>query len=190
MKKIACIVLGMFFICAPCLAETTGKGPLSGMEFLTGYTQAKLIRSQGDYQTVPLMADFDFDMKTWFKDINYPGLLQFQIEPCISTVVSPDPNIEAGNAFAVKFGFLPETSKFQPYMKIAGGFLYMSQHTREQSTQFNFFEYGSMGAHYFFNDKTGITIEGRFRHLSNAGIREPNHGINSVVALIGLIRLF
>jgi predicted porin len=64
--------------------------------------------------------------------------------------------------------------------------VYMTNHTPEQSTQFNFISSGGFGAHYFFTKNTALTLEGRIRHLSNAGIKQPNHGINTYLALAGI----
>jgi predicted porin len=76
-------------------------------------------------------------------------------------------------------GLVPETWKFQPYFKLGAGLLYMTLHTREQSTQFNFTEQCALGIHYYFTKNTAFTLEGRWRHLSNSGIKHPNHGINT-----------
>jgi opacity protein-like surface antigen len=63
--------------------------------------------------------------------------------------------------------------------------LYMTQHTLEQGTQFNFLEQGAAGAHYYLNNNLAITADYRFRHVSNAGIDEPNGGINTSFFLLG-----
>jgi hypothetical protein len=95
-----------------------------------------------------------------------------------------------GNAFAFKIGLVPETWKVQPYIKLAAGMLYMSQHTYEQGTQFNFIEYGGAGMHWFFKENIALTAEYRFRHLSNCDIDEPNGGINTSFGLVGIYYKF
>jgi predicted porin len=136
--------------------------------------------------------DFDFNLKPCLNKLNlrFPPLLQFQIEPYISAIHSPNANVETGVAFLFKFGLLPATSKIQPYIKFGAGLSFMSLHTREQSTQFNFIEPGALGVHYFFKKNTALTVEGRFRHLSNCGIKEPNRGINANFFLVGFARRF
>ncbi|MBP7216910.1 MAG: acyloxyacyl hydrolase, partial [Candidatus Omnitrophica bacterium] len=142
---------------------------ISGIEVLSGYASGNLKTPQEDYEMVPLIVDIDLDLKPLIKKLNIdpPMLVQFQLEPFISTVINPDPNVEIGNAFAVKAGIFPDTWALQPYLKVACGMVYMTQHTIEQGTQFNFIEYGGGGLHYFFSDGWAATIEGRFRHLSN-----------------------
>ncbi len=171
--------------------EEKGQKCLQGIEYFTGFTQAKL-RQKGSYSGFPLMVDFDFNLKPLTEKIGFnpPGLLQFILEPFINPIYRPDGNLEAGNSFLIKIGFLPEDFKFQPYFKGGVGLVYMTQHTREQSTQFNFIEYAGGGIHYFFKKNTALTLECRFRHLSNAAIKEPNKGITSYFALIGMSYLF
>jgi opacity protein-like surface antigen len=131
-------------------------------------------------------------MKPLTKKINFnpPSLLEFQIEPYIAGISDPEANIETGVAFFIKVGILPETSKFQPYIKAGSGFDYMSLHTREQGTQFNFASTGALGIHYFFKKNIAFTMEGRYRHLSNAGIDHPNSGINTAFAVTGITYQF
>lgn len=168
-------------------AEKTNPKPLEAIEFLTGFGWGKL-RVKQNYNLYPLIVDFDLNLKPLIKKliINPAQLLQFQIEPFISPVSSPNSNIEIGTSFFFKMGLLPQSSKFQPYAKIGMGMVYMSQHTREQGTQFNFIDQAALGMHYFFRKNTAFTLEGRFRHLSNAGIGGPNSGINTYFVLTGI----
>jgi len=161
---------------------------LAAMDFLTGFGWGKLHAKEGGYRSIPLMVDFSFDLKPLLNKINInpKPLFQFQIEPFVADIYSPENNFEMGTTLWCKFGILPETSKFQPYGKLGAGVDYMTLHSREQSTQFNFIEQGAVGMHYFFTKNTALTIEGRIRHLSNCGIKEPNHGINSYYATTGL----
>lgn len=168
-------------------AEKTKPKSLEAVEFLTGFGWGKL-RVKQNYNLYPLIVDFDLNLKPLIKklSINPAQLLQFQIEPFISPVSSPNSNIEIGTSFFFKMGLLPQSSKFQPYAKIGMGMVYMSQHTREQGTQFNFIDQAALGMHYFFRKNTAFTLEGRFRHLSNAGIGGPNSGINTYFVLTGI----
>ena len=167
------------------------KKYLSGIEFLTGYGHGRL-RSKENYRFYPLFVDLNFDLKKGVgqKFNNYPGLLQFALEPFYSYVWNPDTNMEIGNNFVIKAGILPQGMKFQPYFKLGAGLIYISQHTREQSTHFNFNEYAGLGAHYFFKKDIAFTLEYRYRHISNAGIKHPNTGINTSFNICGLSFIF
>jgi hypothetical protein len=151
----------LFFAILTCLillrhnfswAEEVQPKSLKGVEFFTGYAWGKL-HAQGNYRLTPLIVDLDFDLKPLSKKLGFEPkqLLEFQLEPFLSIAYQPYANIETGGAFFLKAGFLPQTSKLQPYMKAGLGVIYISQHTREQGRQFNFIEQVGLGAHYFFN---------------------------------------
>jgi len=185
-KNLIIISLLLSVTVTPCLAEETRL--IKGFELLTGFSKAKL-HGQGNYFVYPLIFDVNFDLKQHLgkMGVRPPGLFQFQIEPFVSYVSQPRKNVEAGTSFMIKFGILSETSRFQPFGRVGLGMLYMSTNTREQATKYNFFEQGGIGAHYFFDKNFGLTLECRIRHLSNAGIEQPNHGINNLSYLLGVI---
>ncbi len=188
------LVLLLLFFAGGISFADEGKRPLSlkGIEFLTGFGKANLEEKEHHYQLIPFFVDFDFDLKPLLqkKGINYPGLIQFVEEPFFSYVFEPNDNIEFGNNFLIKIGILPETSKFQPYFKGGLGMVYITQHTREQGTQFNFNEYWGAGLHYFFKKNVAFTVEYRYRHLSNADIGKPNSGIATHFGIFGISYLF
>jgi len=191
-KRFVILILAIsFLIIKPVWAEEEKLIRFQGIEYLSGWAQAELIEKK-DYRFVPLALDFDFNIKPLTKKVGFnpPSLVQFQIEPFLSFVVQPEANIEVGNSFLLKLGLLPETSKFQPYIKGGVGMIWLSQHTLDQSTQFNFLLHFGSGLHYFFNKENAFTLEYRFRHLSNASIKQPNRGIDAHFALLGLTRLF
>jgi len=187
MKKYLFLTLVVLFLISNSAHAEEETRTFQGIEVLTGYAWGDLKRDK-EYCLYPLILDLDFNLKKLTQKIglNPPILMQFQLEPYISGVSSPNANVEVGSGFALKFGILPESFAIQPYIKAAAGVLYMSQHTIEQSTQFNFYEYGGAGAHWYFNKNWGLTVEYRFRHLSNSGIKQPNSGINNQFALGGI----
>ena len=191
MKKILIILFVISFtILRPACAEEQAKS-FQGLEFLTGFSQGHL-KEKKDYRLVPLIVDFNFNLKPLTKKIGFnpPSLVQFQIEPYISAVTSPEANIEAGTSFLFKCGLLPEDWTFQPYLRAGVGVSYMSLHTLDQSTQCNFLSHFGLGVHYFFQKNLGLTAEYRFRHLSNASIKHPNSGIDTHSILLGVYRRF
>jgi hypothetical protein len=160
---------------------------LKGVEFFTGFGWGKL-HNKDNYNLYPLAVDFDFDLKPLAQKLKFnpKSLLQFQIEPFIAPVSSPNSNVEIGTSFFFKMGILPETSKFQPFIKAGVGLDYMTQHTREQADQFNFISTACIGMHYFLKKNVALTLEGRYRHLSNASVGHPNHGVNTAFVLAGV----
>jgi lipid A 3-O-deacylase len=55
---------------------------------------------------------------------------------------------------------------------------------------FEFNQQGGAGFHWFFRDNLALTVEGRYIHISNAGISDHNHGLNAAVCLLGLTAFF
>lgn len=191
MKKITVIIIALaVLIIKPARADEQPR-ILKGIEFLSGFGRGRLVQKQ-DYQLVPLIIAFDFDIKPLTKRIGFnpASLVCFLIEPYVSLVAAPETDIEAGTSFLFKVGLVPEGSLFQPYIKSGVGVSYISLHTHEQSTQCNFISHLGAGFHYFLNEKLALTFEYRFRHLSNASIKQPNSGIDTHYALMGISRLF
>lgn len=186
---IIAVALGLI-IPKPSWAEEQPK-KLQGVEFLLGYSRGELDQKQ-DYRFINAVVALDFNLKSLTKKIGFnpPSLVQFQIEPFLGFVVQPERNIEVGTSFLFKLGLLPETWKFQPYIKPGVGMVFVSVHTLEQSTQFNFISSLGVGFHYFFEQDSALTLDYRFRHLSNASIKQPNRGIDTHSCLFGITYLF
>lgn len=185
MKKILffIIILSFFLVNANAYA-------LDGIEVLSGYMNASLDKKD-DYAGIPLQIALYFDAKPVFSKIGVEptGRLDFIVEPFVTTIYSPNPNVEIGSNFLIKYVF-PLSELFQPYLKGGLGMLYMSQHTLEQSTQYNFLPQVGAGFHIFFNKNTALSAEYRFRHLSNNSFRSPNRGIDANMFLGGLTFFF
>lgn len=62
----------------------------------------------------------------------------------------------------------------------------MSQHTLEQSTQYNFLPQAGAGLIYFLKPDLGLNLGYRYRHLSNSSLKRSNKGINVDMILAGL----
>jgi len=185
MKKNILLFL-VFLFCFLPLARA-----LDAIEVTTGFLNGNLSHTNKKYQGVPLLVAFDFDGKPLLGKIGlkFPGRFDFVLEPFINTINSPSSNVEAGSNFLIKYVF-PLNAKIQPYVKGGLGMLYMSQHTLEQSTQYNFLPQGGAGIHYFIKDNVALNLEYRYRHLSNASIKHPNSGIDSNMYLGGVTFFF
>ncbi|MCP4653248.1 MAG: acyloxyacyl hydrolase [Candidatus Omnitrophica bacterium] len=175
---------------------SVGAYALDGVDVLTGQLRAKLKDQSGDtivarYDAIPLYVGFRFDAKPFLEKFNIEsaGRWDFVIEPFISAVFKPSANVEIGSNFLLEYAF-PLTEKLHPYLKGGLGMLWMSHHTREQGTQYNFLPQMAAGIHYFINDTAAITCEYRFRHLSNNSFKEPNRGIDSDIVVGGISFFF
>jgi len=195
MKKVgttlfSILILAVSLLSAEALAqEESTRENFEGVEFLTGFGWGKL-KLQGDYHVYPLVVDFNFNLKPMLKKINLSPRPLWQIEPFISYVDRPTSDLESGLSFMLKIGVLPQTSKFQPFLIGGAGLIYITEHTYEEAREFNFIEQAGIGLHYFFTHDTAFTVQGRYRHLSNADTGYPNRGINNQFVLTGISKRF
>ena len=170
--------------------ETTSNPPcrwLKEVGILSGYAVGSLKYDQPDYEIVPTILRLGFDLNPFINKFgwNTKGILEFELEPFINTIISPNSNVEVGSNFLVKYA-LPLTQKIYPYFEGGLGMLYMSQHTLEQGSQYNFLPQAGGGIMYFLKDNLAISAGYRYRHLSNNSLAEPNGGIDVNMALVGL----
>ena len=163
---------------------------IDGVEVFSGFMNGDLNEKE-DYEGIPLLVALNFDTEPFLEgmDIDIPGRLDVVVEPFATVVTSPDTNAEVGTNFLLKYT-IPIIDKIHLYVKGGAGVLYMSQHTEEQGTQYNFLPQGGGGFHFFINDTTAISCEYRYRHLSNAGIENPNDGIDTELILGGISFFF
>ncbi len=185
MRRVFIFGVLLFFLFAP---QSWG---IQSIEFLTGYIEAPL-KSKDDYELLPLFLALNFDGSEFLSKIgirNTKGEFCGVIEPFINPVISPRYNIEVGVNFLGKYTF-SLSERVRPYIKAGVGVVYMSLHTREQGTQYNFLPQVGVGVSYFLNKKTALNFEYRYRHLSNASFKKPNAGIDAEIFLAGLEFVF
>lgn len=153
---------------------------------MSGFLRGDL-RYFGDYEMISFILRIGFDLKPFFRKFGLGprGLAVFELEPFIGAVISPNNNIEVGCNFLLKYAY-PLTSKIYPYAEGGLGVVYMSQHTREQSTQYNFLPQLGAGVQYFLKENVSINAGYRYRHLSNASFKHPNKGIDAHMFLTGM----
>lgn len=163
------------------LESSNSEGSSHTKEFsiFTGWGSGELKR-QDDYNLIPLYFQFGFDIEKPFG-----GKLKFIFEPFLNTIVSPDSNIEIGNDFVLRYSY-PILQKISLYIDFGLGMMFTSQHTYEQSTQFNFTDQGGGGISYALSKNKAINLGYRFRHFSNASIKEPNRGVEMDFILFGV----
>lgn len=160
---------------------------LQSIGFFSGYMEGELKSRTDDYKVIPMMVTLGFDLRPLAEKfgIETKGILEFQLEPFISPIFSPESNLELGLGMMFKYAF-PLTDSFMPYLKVGSGPMYFTLQTQEQSTQFNFATSGCAGFSWFFKEDVSLDCEYRFRHMSNASIKHPNNGINTETILVGL----
>ena len=76
--------------------------------------------------------------------------------------------------------------RFVPYGIGGVGAMYTGLQGQELGGPFEFASFVGGGLHTFLTDRLALTLSWRIRHISNAGIKEPNRGLNTNFFLIGL----
>ena len=178
----------VIFISSGAYAQETPGGlglRLQEVGFFSGYGKGDL-ESQKTLEFIPVGVRFGFNLRPWGKKLGWEpkGLLELVCEPYFGYNLQPKDTTEFGLAFFLKYGY-PLTEKLYPFIEVGTGPYYMTWSTASQSTQFNFDSQGGLGLLYFLDSHWGINTAFRYRHVSNADIKKPNGGIQSLVYLIG-----
>jgi len=188
------ICLLLVFIASPVWSESNATSStekphkwLKEIGFLTGYGTASLEKKSADYEVIPILPRFGFDINPIKGNIG--GDLELIAEPIMNIVISPDANVEFGASFLLKYsGHI--TSRIAPYIEGGIGMVNTTQHTHEQGTQFNFLPQVGAGLQFFLNNNLALTGGYRYRHMSNAGLSDDNSGINHHFILVGVSYFF
>lgn len=71
--------------------------------------------------------------------------------------------------------------RIRPYAEFAGGPFWtdLAGKIPEESSRFNFILTAGFGCSYFITQQLSLNVGYRFHHISNAGTRYPNLGLNS-----------
>jgi lipid A 3-O-deacylase len=119
-----------------------------------------------------------------------PGILRGQLEYAVDVVpvwvIAQKTNTAYGGSvdpFAFKWIF-SSAKRVKPFFQIEGGALFTNTKVPENTSQINFTTSGGIGAH-FLGKKHNFSAEVRFQHISNAGMTNPNPGINTMQVRIG-----
>jgi lipid A 3-O-deacylase len=117
----------------------------------------------------------------------FRGLVQYQLEPVIGYIAHPNQKMEFGLSFAgFKYNFTALESRWSPYSNFGFGVIYEPIGHNVQGTDFNFIIQTGIGLQYFLDENHALNVQYRYRHISNAHIREPNSSINSSLVLVGV----
>jgi hypothetical protein len=76
-----------------------------------------------------------------------------------------------------------------PYVQLSGGVLWTEHAVPLGTSPINFTTANGFGLH-FMRDKFDANAEILYMHISSAGLKEPNPGINTLQARIGIGRFF
>jgi len=149
--------------------------PPDRLSLLGGYAKANI--DQGDYELVPLILHASWPLR---------GGLRVAGELMGGFIASPESNAEAA------FHLLLEAHRglvrgLEGFALGGVGVDWFSLHPQEQGTQVNFVPQVGLGLRVPLRcGRWYLRLEYRYRHLSNAGMDSPNHGIDAHCVLVGL----
>ncbi len=154
------------------------KKPVS-REFFFGYGYGDLKNGlEYIHHTVALDLNYLYNQRSFWRNF------QFQLEPFVSFLSSPDENGEIGCVFFIKYT-VPWKFPLKPYLRGGSGVILISQETEDQTSGFNFASQIGYGISCSLPN-TQISLEYRSRHISNWFLGEPNSGIDTNIWLLGI----
>jgi len=98
-------------------------------------------------------------------------------------------NVLAGATLVFRYNFVQPQARVVPYLQIGAGGVYTDIPEDESrgliSLPVEFNLQAGVGTRFLVTDRWSINLEGVYRHISNAEIKKPNFGIDSVGGNLG-----
>jgi len=124
-----------------------------------------------------------------------PGFLKGRFEYALDAVPAFVVFQPANTAYGV--GFNPLNLKWNfatrgrvvPYLELSVGTLFTSHDVPTGTDRVNFTSSAALGAH-FLGESRNWSVEVRYMHISNAGLSDPNPGINTVQVRLGIGKFY
>jgi hypothetical protein len=163
---------------------TTKDTFFSELGFYTGVGYGNVV--EGPYIPIFFIVHMGMDMKRWFPSLQgHRGTLSLFFEPQFGfTAISQENGVEFGIGVGLKYAY-PIGDLYSVYILGSVGPHVISLKTQDQANGFIFNDTVGLGMNYMISPGTAIDVQLRLRHLSNAGIKEPNYGIENLIGLIG-----
>jgi len=115
------------------------------------------------------------------------GRFEYVLDATPLFVVWQKYNTAYGGGFSplgLKWAFATRGS-VAPYLELNGGTLFTNKEVPTGTSAVNFTDAAAFGVH-LFGPKYAWTVEVRYMHISNAGLSNPNPGINTVQVRVGI----
>ena len=88
------------------------------------------------------------------------------------------------NPLNLKWNF-EQRGRFVPYTELSGGVLFTTHDVPPNTSEINFTPSAAFGFHYL-GERFAWTLEGRYLHISDAGLSRLNPGVNTFEVRIGV----
>jgi len=197
--KISCyyrlvLLLLSALLLSPPLARAGENPPEQGAqagreaEFTIGLGTASI--PEGKYQPLLMTWRIGRELKKYFPRLGeLPGRLTAFLEPQLNPSHRPEDSVEFGLGIGVQYRYA-FTERVAGYLFGSTGPHYMTLVTAEQAQGFLFSNTLGAGLYYFLREDSALNLGYRYRHLSNAGLVEPNGGINASFITLGYAIFF
>jgi hypothetical protein len=120
-----------------------------------------------------------------FGDSWIRGNVEFLFEGAFLWNTEPSSGFAAGAGSTLRYNFL-RWERVVPFLDANFGVVHLDFDLARQSDGFNFNVGFGTGAHWFISERTAISTEVRWQHISNMNIETPNDGINDLLFLLGV----
>lgn len=109
------------------------------------------------------------------------GTLEYALEVVPALLVRQSTTVFGGgfNPLVLQYNFVA-SRRIVPFIQVGAGTLLTERTVPARSSQFNFTPQGGFGVYLFRLRTSAFSVGVRYHHISNAGIRRPNPGINSM----------
>lgn len=126
---------------------------------------------------------FDYD-KIWPHAA--PEALRFKVEISAGSTWTKDKDFMASaSVFALYYIDCLSKESFHPYIEGGIGGIYTGWKVEGQGSHLNFNPQLGIGTEFTLGSATTYLVAMRLFHISNAGLKEDNRGVNSIVFVIG-----
>lgn len=119
------------------------------------------------------------------RDHWWRGNFEWRLEMIGASEFSPSVHYFVGLTPHLRYNFATGT-RWIPFVDFGSGVSVTSVREPDLGGPFQFNSQASAGLNYFLKDNFALSLEGRFMHVSSAGIYQPNSGMNNVLVLMGV----
>lgn len=125
----------------------------------------------------------------WAQNTCFRGNWEFRLELFGGAQFSPKTDWIVGLTPHLRYNFATGT-RWVPFVDAGAGVTGTGIGEPDLNGKFQFNVQGGAGVQWFIRNNVSIGLEARYLHMSNAGIHEPNLGLNGVTGLIGISYFF
>jgi hypothetical protein len=179
----------LFLLIALCGSSLAQSGPEQGGTEVQVWTAGGHSVPGGTSKT----GIFDAGLRYgWvLSNIHGPAFLKGRFEYAMDAVplylIFQPANVAYGvglNPLNLKWDFIAHR-RVSPYMELSGGTLFTTHEVPTRTSAVNFTPSAAFGVH-LLRERWAWTIEGRYLHISNAGLDRANPGLNTFEVRLGL----